>query len=144
MKELSYLEKNQRGTPDFPIELYLLSENHPRYHMQFHWHNDIEIIHITKGLFHLTLNDRQYELSKGDSVLVPSGIVHGAIAENCVYECLVFPRSMLYVCPESKKSIKTKLINPVQFENDKKATNFLKTSSCEAISENLVKNELQI
>jgi len=55
MKISPYLEHNERGTPDFPLELYVVTESHPRYNMQFHWHSDIEIIRVLKGKLNLTL-----------------------------------------------------------------------------------------
>lgn len=114
MKISSYLENHQRGTPDFPAELHIVSENHPGYHMQFHWHSDIEIIHISKGILQLTLNDAHYTLQQGESIVIPGGIVHGAVPQNCEYECFVFSKSMLYAAPGIKNLIKTKFLYPVR------------------------------
>ena len=121
MKISPYLERNERGTPDFPLELYIVNENHPRYNMQFHWHGDIEIIRVIKGKLNLTLNDTHYKLAETEAILIPGGIVHGAVPENCEYECLRFSKGILYATAEIKKIIKTKLLQPVRI-SEKNAT----------------------
>ena len=119
MKISSYLERDPRGTPDFPVELHIVSENHPRYNMQFHWHSDIEIIHISKGTLSLTLNDAHYILTEGESIIIPGGVVHGAVPSECEYECLIFSKSILYVAPGIKRLIKSRLLYPVKFDESK-------------------------
>ena len=119
MKISSFLEKNPRGTPDFPVELYIVDESHPRYNMQFHWHSDIEIICVFKGTLLLTLNDTHYNVRKGESILVPGGVAHGAVPVECEYECLRFSKSILYAAPDIKKLIKTKLLYPVEFSQNR-------------------------
>ena len=114
MKTSPYLEHNDRGTPDFPLELYIVNENHPRYNMQFHWHGDIEIIRVLKGKLNLTLNDTHYKLTADESIIIPGGIVHGAVPQDCEYECLRFSKGILYATPEIKKMIKTRLLHPVR------------------------------
>ncbi len=119
MKKSFYLELDPRGTPDFPAELYIVTQKHPRYNMQFHWHSDIEIVHVSKGSLSLTLNDLHYTLEKGESIIIPGGVVHGAVPCSCEYECMRFSKSILYVAPGTKKLIKSKLMNPVKFcENE--------------------------
>ena len=119
MKISSFLEKNPRGTPDFPVELYIVDESHPRYNMQFHWHSDIEIICVFKGTLLLTLNDTHYNVGKGESILIPGGVAHGAVPVECEYECLRFSKSILYAAPDIKKLIKTKLLYPVEFSQNR-------------------------
>lgn len=117
MKISPYLEHNERGTPDFPLELYIVNENHPRYNMQFHWHSDIEIIRVTRGKLNLTLNDTHYILAETEAILIPGGIVHGAVPEDCEYECLRFSKGILYATAEIKKIIKTRLLHPVRISD---------------------------
>ena len=88
---LSSIHENmQRGTPDFPIELYSVSHDNPRYFMQMHWHKDFEMIRVSEGQFYLTLNGRRFVLENGQSAVIPGGIVHGGEPKKCRYECLVF------------------------------------------------------
>ena len=101
----------QRGTPDFPMEFYHITENHPRYQMQMHWHSDFEIIRVLSGRIKLCLNEYIYDFEADDSVLIPGGIVHGAVAENCVYECIVFSPSLLYVSGKCRDTVKHGVVN---------------------------------
>lgn len=87
---MSFNETKQHGTEDFPIELYHLDRNHPKYEMNFHWHSAIEIIHVHTGKLSLLLNGESVIMSAGDTVFVNSETVHGGTPDNCVYDCIVF------------------------------------------------------
>jgi hypothetical protein len=55
-----YNELIERGTEHFPIELYLVDKNHPRYEMSSHWHNEIELMRIISGKLNVKLNSNEY------------------------------------------------------------------------------------
>jgi len=97
-----YNELIERGTEHFPIELYKVDKNHPRYEMSSHWHNEIELIRIISGKLLVKLNEREYTLEKGDIIFVNPETVHGAspIGE-CFYECIVMRLDMLLTADES-------------------------------------------
>ncbi|MBE7011073.1 MAG: helix-turn-helix domain-containing protein [Ruminococcaceae bacterium] len=91
-----YNELKQRGTFDFPIELYHLEKNHPRYEMTSHWHTELEIIRILSGEIVVRLSNNKYTARKGDILFVNPEIVHGATPDdNCIYECIVLHLDML-------------------------------------------------
>ena len=83
-------ENKKRGSFDFPIELYYVDENSPRYQMPLHWHLGYELITVLKGSFELSLDDKKFNLMPGDCAWIGDGIVHGGIPDNCIYECVVF------------------------------------------------------
>ena len=83
-------EIKMHGTMDFPIEIYEVNETHPKYEMAFHWHPHAEIIRILNGNFKISLNKTDYNAKKGDIIFVNCETVHGALPQNCVYECLVY------------------------------------------------------
>ena len=95
MKYLEYYEKKDRGTREFPLEFYHLVPTHPRYEMSYHWHMECEFIHILEGSFLLTIDNEKYTLTEGDIVYLPSGVLHGGMPDNSVYECIVFDLSAL-------------------------------------------------
>lgn len=99
-------EDKKRGTFDFPIELYYVDYTTPRYNMPLHWHMECELILVLNGELHLTLNDNQYKFCQGESVWIGSGVIHGAVPKDCVYECVVFDLEALMkstpVCSNSK------------------------------------------
>lgn len=114
----SYHEKMTRGTPEFPLELYIIDFTHPRYKMQMHWHKDFEIIRVLKGKLNLRLNESEFVISDGQSVFVPSGTVHGAVPDGCNYECVVFSPSMLYNTQSCKIKVKSHMQRAVVYENN--------------------------
>lgn len=87
---MSFNELKQRGTADFPIELYKIDENHAQYEMTSHWHKENELIRVRSGRLSVKLNNSIYTLEDGDCIFVNSETVHGAIPESCVYDCVVF------------------------------------------------------
>lgn len=57
--------------------------------MPFHWHLEFELIFVLKGNFSLTMDTETVELNSGDCAIIPDGIIHGGIPNDCVYECIV-------------------------------------------------------
>lgn len=96
MHYTNYHESVQRGTMDFPLEFYHVTQNHPQYQMRIHWHVEFEFIRVLEGNLLLTLDEQEYNVSKNSSVFIPSGALHSAIPENdCVYDCIVMDPNML-------------------------------------------------
>lgn len=114
----SYHERISRGTPEFPLELYTIDSAHPRYRMQAHWHKDFEIIRVLKGSLKLKLNEKEFELKENQGIFIPGGIIHSAIPDNCVYECLVFAPAVLYNIQTCKYLIKAHIQKAVIYQNN--------------------------
>ncbi|MHC1693906.1 MAG: AraC family transcriptional regulator [Eubacteriales bacterium] len=89
---MDYKEKKVHGTQDFPVELYRMDLQHPRYEMVCHWHMEFELLRVVKGELNISLNERKYSLSQGDIVFISAGMLHSAIPQGteCVYECVVY------------------------------------------------------
>lgn len=92
-----YNELIQRGTADFPIELYCVDKNDSRYEMASHWHLEIELIRVMSGRLDVRLNNNTYIAEAGDLIFVNSTVVHGAAPTDCKYECIVFDLKFLSV-----------------------------------------------
>lgn len=103
MHYLDYNEKQQHGTNDFPIAFYHVAEQHPRYHMPFHWHRELEIIRILEGNLQLYLEDMEISASVGDILFINGGWIHGGTPKNCIYECAVFDLKSLLMHTEGCK-----------------------------------------
>lgn len=95
MHYLEYIENRTHGTPDFPVAFYRVDESHHRYQMPFHWHREMEIIHVTEGSITLYLNGEMQKADAGDIVFINQGVIHGGIPDNCIYECIVFDPHLL-------------------------------------------------
>ena len=95
MRSLRDHESLQRGSPDFPLENYFIDRNHPRYEMPYHWHAEMELLHVISGRFFLTIDEESFSLAAGDTVYIAPGRLHGGKPEQCVYACIVFDAHQL-------------------------------------------------
>ncbi len=117
MNCFAYHENKVRGTFDFPIELHHVSSRHPRYAMPFHWHMELEFIRILQGSLELSLDGKFLCLQEGDVALVNSGIIHGGIPHECVYQCLVFDfQHFVQTGPMLRSSSMTVMTQAVLFD----------------------------
>lgn len=109
MKYSQFIEKEPRGTSEFPIEFYRLDRHHLRYEMSPHWHPEAELIRVYSGTFELHLNKECYLLGAGDVAIVNPGTLHRGEPTDCVYDCAVFKTEML--CPPGSSA--SRYIKPI-------------------------------
>ncbi|MBR2459710.1 MAG: helix-turn-helix transcriptional regulator [Clostridia bacterium] len=95
MRHLEYLERRQRGTESFPVELYKVYPDSEFYQMPCHWHHEYEIIIVRQGRLSMILDERRCEASAGELVLLPGGTLHTGVPEDCVYDCIVFSQAIV-------------------------------------------------
>ena len=95
MRDIRYKEEKQHGLPDFPVQYYHVTKEHPRYEMSLHWHRELEIVRVLEGSLELHLDNCLCPLSAGDIAFVGGGVLHRAAPQDCVYECVVFDPTML-------------------------------------------------
>lgn len=89
--EKSCLRENiSHGNMAMPFAYYFVQADHPRYHMEPHWHEECEICKISAGHLKITINNQTYNGKTGDIFFVNSGELHSAIPQDCTYECFVF------------------------------------------------------
>ena len=109
---MSYNELKQHGTIDFPIELYHMDKNHTKFEMASHWHTQLEIIRIRKGILNIKLNNQEYIARENDIIFINAETVHCAVpSEDCVYECIVLHMDMLTVSDNSCRYFTEALLN---------------------------------
>ena len=88
---LDFREKISHGNAQFPVALYRITPDHPRYQMAFHWHPEHEILYVVRGKLNLTLGQNEYQACAGDMFFIQGGTFHSGIAsEQCEYHCFVF------------------------------------------------------
>lgn len=95
MHYFDYKEQAQHGTSQFPFAFYHVDQEHPRYHMPYHWHQEYEIIRILEGTLTLSLDSEEFTANAGDMFLIRDGVIHGGTPDRCVYECIVFNLRLL-------------------------------------------------
>jgi len=104
-------EIKKHGTIDFPIELYKVDKTKTYYEMICHFHESLEIVRVVKGILTINLNENTYKLKENEVVFINSSVVHSAIPDNCIYDCIVFDTSMLLNQNGTIKSFIENLLN---------------------------------
>lgn len=113
-----YNELKQHGTENFPVEFYHIEKEHPKYEMAYHWHSEIELVRILRGVLNMTLDNREQTVCAGDCVFINSETVHGASPQDCVYECVVFNPQYLIINESECKSFVDGIINHTVYINE--------------------------
>lgn len=90
MHSFTNLEQKKHGTSAFPAEYFYVDNQHLRYQMPLHWHNDWELIHIRSGSMLMQLDNVFLETTAGNVLLVRGGVLHGSVPRDCIYDCFVF------------------------------------------------------
>lgn len=90
MHSFTNLEQKKHGTSAFPAEYFYVDNQHLRYQMPLHWHNDWELIHIRSGSMLVQLDNVFTETEEGSVLLIRGGVLHGSVPRDCTYDCFVF------------------------------------------------------
>ncbi len=115
---MSYNEVKSRGTADFPMELYSLTRHSPKYNMAHHWHSELEIIRVISGELTVNINNSDICMFPGDVVFVNSEFVHGAVPDNCTYQCIVYNPEAFCFGFESMQNICDELLSHTLYISD--------------------------
>lgn len=97
---MKYNELKIHGEHDFPIALYNVDHSNPKYEMACHYHSDIELIRVINGTLKLSLNNQTYIAKNGEIFFVNSDVLHSAIPNDCVYQCIVFNPTFFLNLPQ--------------------------------------------
>lgn len=128
MDYLNYHELKQRGSFDYPIEYYYVTKEHPRYNMPLHWHIEYELIRVHEGTLELTVDENKLILNTGDTALIQDGMLHGATATDCIYDCIVFNFAQFLMDSTTRKKEIENILNHNTILNNKYASNTLEAS----------------
>jgi len=69
-----YLEKQKRGTEDFPFAYY--KENYSNHMIKLHWHPEIELLYGISGELIVNVSKEKYFLRKGDILFINPEELH--------------------------------------------------------------------
>lgn len=109
----NYQEKIPHGDPLFPYITYPCSIPLDFSHVPLHWHDEMEIIYIKKGIGSITVDFSQYMVTAGTIALILPGQLHSIGQygqESMEYENIIFHPNILiskktdtcssnYLCP---------------------------------------------
>lgn len=90
------------GTSDFPFDAYKLQFNDYLNFISYHWHPEIEIVYVESGEIVYSVNEIEYNLKAGESMIVSSNQLHGCEKKgDSIWYALVFNPKIMYVDEES-------------------------------------------
>ena len=84
-------ELKDHGTALFPVSCYGGSlEEHP---VPWHWHDELEVVVVERGLAAVSVDGGQYALSAGQGIFISAGALHRTLrlAPGCWLLSIVFP-----------------------------------------------------
>lgn len=87
-----YKELQAHGRPEFPCAGYASSySERPGEDIPWHWHEELEIIHITQGALTVRIPSEEFLVEAGDTIVINGNILHYGIgAPTCDLRSLVF------------------------------------------------------
>ncbi len=92
-------ESRQQGYPVFPCSMYFADakeDGSERFDTKPHWHSSTELLHFEKGIFSVSVNMENMEISEECYVFVESGMLHSITSETDYKEsALLFSPSVL-------------------------------------------------
>lgn len=118
MIDLMLKEIKEHGSSEFAINAYEVVHNFGFTQiLACHWHEECEIIYISKGSSVFRIGDETIEAKAGQVIFVNSNELHSSYCENpsgCTYIALVFHMSFLN--SNNYDLIQTQYINPLLFK----------------------------
>ncbi|MCL6589403.1 MAG: AraC family transcriptional regulator [Firmicutes bacterium] len=106
-------EKKAHGDAMFPLNVYELTYEQEETIIDCHWHDEFEIVLITKGRAFFQVETISYEIGTGEAIFIGSGQIHAAYTVNtacCGFCAMVFSPALL--CSNHYDAIQSKFIDP--------------------------------
>ncbi|SER94209.1 Cupin domain-containing protein [Gracilibacillus ureilyticus] len=103
-------EKSTHGTPLFPLHIYSKVRER-EYHVDFHWHEELEFIFVEDGVIEVTINSETRHVTKGQFIFINSGDLHKVTSKGrSIHHAIVFhPQILNFDYPDISES---SIINP--------------------------------
>lgn len=109
------LKENQpHGTSEFPYTQYFIHDVNTAFQSPVHWHNEFEIIYITKGMLHVNINGQNYTGSPGCIFLANPKDLHfmGTTDTTVEYYTILFP--LEFISFQSADLLEHTLLKPLR------------------------------
>ncbi len=105
----------KRGSFQFPFQNYNHTYNSNQFIVSAHWHDEVEILYVTKGTIDLLIDETIYTVNAGDIYFINSGVMHQMTAgsDGVKFIAYIFPLEYLSFDVEdyTQQQIITPLIN---------------------------------
>ncbi|NMA66897.1 MAG: AraC family transcriptional regulator [Clostridiaceae bacterium] len=100
MNNRKVLKENvNHGSVAFPLCVYNNDLGYKEHLLDYHWHDEIEFLYLSKGKAIFQIDSTPVELRENEAILINRGEVHsGYSLDNsyCVYYSIVFSLELLY------------------------------------------------
>ncbi len=100
MKNRTILKENvSHGSVSFPLCVYNNDLGYKEHLLDYHWHDEIEFLYLSKGKAIFHIDSTPVELRENEAVLINRGEVHSGYSLDhsyCVYYSVVFSLELLY------------------------------------------------
>jgi len=100
LKNKEELKENvSHGSASFPLCVYNNDLGYKEHLLDYHWHDEIEFLYLSKGKAVFQIDSTPVELRENEAVLINRGEVHSGYSLDhsyCVYYSVVFSPELLY------------------------------------------------
>ena len=100
---------------NIPLRLHYTSHNHFRHQMiHHHWHNEMEILFLSKGTLQMNIEDASFIIESGDIVVIPPRYLHSGTniySQDCDFYAIVF--DLKFISSLENDSIQKNYIDPI-------------------------------
>jgi AraC-like DNA-binding protein len=115
MSEKEYLkDKYAHGELMFPLQVYSGDTSLKGFHVNYHWHDELEFEYVVDGKLHIQIDGVVYELNVGEVLVIHGGEIHTCYPgddSKCIFKSIVFNAGMLE--SSSFDACQSKYINPL-------------------------------
>lgn len=90
-------ENKPHGTKEYPYTQYFIHSPRMAFHIPVHWHEEVEIIYIKKGIITISIGGETFSAKEGDVFFVNAGELHFMESNDkgAEYYTLLFPLTFL-------------------------------------------------
>lgn len=100
MNNRKVLKENvNHGSVAFPLCVYNNDLGYKEHLLDYHWHDEIEFLYLSKGKAVFQIDSTPVELRENEAILINRGEVHSGYSLDhsyCVYYSIVFSLELLY------------------------------------------------
>lgn len=111
---LELKESHPHGTCEFPYTQYFIQNIKSSFQFPVHWHDEVEIIYITRGILHVYINGQDYTGSSGSIFIVNPKELHfmGSDDMSVAYYTILFP--LEFISFQSEDLLELTLFRPLR------------------------------
>jgi AraC-like DNA-binding protein len=104
LSEKNILKENAiHGNTAFPLCFYNNDVGYKEHLLDYHWHNEIEFLYLSKGKAVFQVDSTPIELHENEAIFINRGEIHSGYSlehSYCVYYSIVFSLEMIYSTPQ--------------------------------------------